>query len=283
MLRQAAQAVELAGLDPPAGQALLDSIQAYLAAPGSQNVLVIEDQVHRRLRAALGGDPYVKVRKDNTRQALRLLPRLRKLLAKAGDPLETALRISAAGNAMDMAACAAYDLSEALARSLQQPFVINDLPALRADLAQAGWLLLLGDNAGETVFDRVLIEALPLPVVYAVKGGPVINDTLLEDARQAGLHRAAEVIDTGSDDVGTQLGACSAAFVERFWQAPLVIAKGQANCTTLINPQVGIPAARRAGKRAPRVYFLLRVKCTTVAAELGVPPGSDVLMRYADE
>jgi hypothetical protein len=55
-------------------------------------------------------------------------------------------------------------------------------------------VLYLADNAGETVFDRVLIEALGVPVVYAVKGGPVLNDATVEDALAAGLDRVAEII-----------------------------------------------------------------------------------------
>ncbi len=43
-------------------------------------------------------------------------------------------------------------------------------------------VLYVADNAGETVFDRALIEILDLDVTYAVKGAPVLNDATLEDA-----------------------------------------------------------------------------------------------------
>ena len=56
-------------------------------------------------------------------------------------------------------------------------------------------MLYLGDNAGETVFDRVLIETLERPVTYVVKGGPVINDAVREDALAAGLGEVATIID----------------------------------------------------------------------------------------
>ena len=94
-------------------------------------------------------------------------------------------------------------------------------------------MLYLADNAGETVFDRVLVEALGVPVEYAVKGGPVLNDATREDAAAAGIPGCATVVDTGSDAPGTTPALCSAEFRARYAAAPLVIAKGQANYETL--------------------------------------------------
>jgi len=70
---------------------------------------------------------------------------------------------------------------------LHQPFAINHLDAFIKRLQRAKSILFIGDNAGEKVFDRVLIEALPIPVVYAVKGGPTLNDATLDDAMEAEL------------------------------------------------------------------------------------------------
>jgi uncharacterized protein with ATP-grasp and redox domains len=83
------------------------------------------------------------------------------------------------------------------------------------------------------VFDRVLIEALPVSVRYVVKAGPVLNDASREEAIAAGLEQVAEIIDTGCDAMGAPLALCSLDFCERFHRARLIIAKGQANCETL--------------------------------------------------
>jgi uncharacterized protein with ATP-grasp and redox domains len=53
---------------------------------------------------------------------------------------------------------------------------INDLAALRSALAQNLSVLYIADNAGETVFDRVLIESIVGSVTYVVKSGPIINE-----------------------------------------------------------------------------------------------------------
>jgi uncharacterized protein with ATP-grasp and redox domains len=122
------------------------------------------------------------------------------------------------------------------------------------------------DNAGRLVFDRLLLERLP-------KGGPwwrareaVINDATIVDARAAGIHEVAEVIDNGSDAPGTVLPDCSPEFRKAFWEADVIISKGQGNFETL------------SGIRAP-VYFLFKVKCPVIAAHAGLPLGTHVLRR----
>jgi len=117
---------------------------------------------------------------------------------------------------------------------LHQPFVINDFESFQSALTQSkSTILYLGDNAGETVFDRVLIETLDRPVTYAVKAAPILNDATREDAISAGLDQIMEIIDNGSDAPGTLLDDCSSTFRERFEKADLIIAKGQGNYESL--------------------------------------------------
>ena len=128
---------------------------------------------------------------------------------------------------------------------MHQPFVINDFESFQSALAQSkSTILYLGDNVGETVFDRVLIETLDRPVTYAVKAAPILNDATREDAISAGLDQIMEIIDNGSDAPGTLLDDCSSTFRERFEKADLIIAKGQGNYESL------------SGHPAP-VFFLL--------------------------
>jgi uncharacterized protein with ATP-grasp and redox domains len=127
-------------------------------------------------------------------------------------------------------------------------------------------LLYLADNAGETVFDRVLIECIQVPVVYAVKGGPILNDATVEDARMAEVDRSAELISTGSNAPGTILARCSKRFQRVFAKAALVIAKGQGNYETL-------------SEQGSKVFFLLQAKCPVIARDLGVPVSGLVLRQ----
>jgi len=129
-------------------------------------------------------------------------------------------------------------------------------------------VLYLGDNAGEIVFDRLLVETLDKPVVFAVRGGPAINDATLEDAEAVGMARYATVVSNGSDYAGTVLEACSAEFLAYYAKAPLVIAKGHGNFETL------------DAEKKP-IAFLLKAKCAVVARVLGVEVGEWVLRMQA--
>ena len=267
-LRQALEAARMAGADEERQRLILDRTMALLQdASLESKPPEIGDRVHRIVRQLTGDDdPYAAVKAESTKEALRLYPRLKALVAEDGDRLERAIRIAIAGNVIDFATGADFDIEEGLERILNQPFAINDIAAFRKALSEARSVLYLGDNAGETVFDRVLIEALDVPVIYAVKGGPIINDATVDDALAAGLDEVAEVVSTGSDAPGTILSRCSAEFRALYERAELVIAKGQANYETL-------------SEEGGRLFFLLKVKCPVIARDIGAPVGSIVLKQ----
>jgi len=267
-LRQALDAARLAGADESQQKVALDRVLDVLKQIGSWDTPPeIGDRVHRIVRQEVGdGDPYRPVKEASTRQALALYPRLKALLAGADDPLETAVRLSIAGNIIDLAPNREYDLWGTVERVLTQPFAVDDRAAFREALSRVGQVLYLADNAGETVFDRLLIETLDAPVIYAVKGGPILNDATREDALAAGVDQAAQVVSTGSDAPGTILDRCSEEFRQLYDEAELVIAKGQANYETL-------------SEEGSRVFFLLQTKCSIIARDVGVPVGSIVLRQ----
>jgi uncharacterized protein with ATP-grasp and redox domains len=127
-------------------------------------------------------------------------------------------------------------------------------------------VLYLADNAGETVFDRLLSEVLNVPVIYAVKGGPILNDATREDALSAGLGQVAEIVETGVDAPGTILSRCSEEFRQIYDEAEMVIAKGQANYETL-------------SEQGSKVFLLLQTKCPVIARDVGVAIESIVLKQ----
>ena len=244
---------------------LLETMDQIRALPADATPPVMAERIHRMVRRLTDTpDPYGQSKRDATAQAMTMLPALRERVRTAPDPLETAVRIAIAGNIIDDGAAEEYDLQSTLARVLAQPFAIDGMARLRQALSEVDTILYLADNAGETVFDRVLIETIALPVTYVVKAGPVINDATREDALAAGLDAVSRIIDNGADAPGTLLDRCSPAFRDQFAQAPLIIAKGQANYETL------------SEVRAP-VFFLLQAKCPVIADDLGVPVGGVVL------
>jgi uncharacterized protein with ATP-grasp and redox domains len=149
------------------------------------------------------------------------------------------------------------------------PSLDGDAGEFADAISRADEILYLADNAGEIVFDRLLIERLTRQkVAVVVRGAPVSNDATPIDAENAGLTRLVEVIDNGSDAPGTILDDCSDAFRKRFDNADLIIAKGQGNYESLSDVERDI-------------YFLLKAKCGVIAIKLGCDVGALVLRHSA--
>lgn len=272
-VRQALEASRMAGADEALQHRVLLRTMEHLATMGgSETPPEIGYLIHRMVRQSTGvDDPYRDLKAVSTTQALALYPWMVAQVAAAHDPLACAVQLAIAGNIIDFAQTTApresAALRESVRKALARPLTIDDLGILRAALTTAHEVLYLADNAGETVFDRVLLATLadttdhPLTLRYAVKGAPVLNDATREDALAAGIGEVAEIVSSGSDAAGTILETCSPAFRELFAAAPLIIAKGQANYETL------------SEDHAPLV-FLLRAKCPVIARDVGAPVGS---------
>jgi uncharacterized protein with ATP-grasp and redox domains len=227
-------------------------------------------QVHRRIRELSGqSDPYREAKDRFNQLGLEWYPTLRAWIDESDRPMETAVRLAIAGNVIDLGVnshLSRAEVREAIQHSLSAPLG-GDVDEFCCTVATAADILYLTDNAGEIVFDRLLIERLPPGRVTAVvKGLPVINDATMIDAEAAGLTELVEVIDTGSDAPGTILEDCSDAFRQRFAEASLIIAKGQANYETL-------------DQENKDIYFMLKAKCPIIARHIGRQLGSLVLRR----
>jgi damage-control phosphatase, subfamily I len=224
--------------------------------------------MHRRIRELINQeDPYLRIKQDSNRLALALLPAWRERLQGFDNPRAAAVKLAIAANVIDFGIkgdLTANQIPTALESSLAEP-LHGDVNTLFAAVERAPDILFLADNAGELVFDRLLLEWLPREkVTVAVKGGPAINDALRADATAAGLDGLFNVIDTGTDGAGIVLESCGAEFQRRFASASLIIAKGQANFESLSG----------CGQN---VFFLFKVKCSVVARHIGHPVGSLVL------
>jgi len=212
-------------------------------------------------------DLFKEHKKSSIQEALKLYPSLKKLVEQARDPLDIAIRISALGNILDAGNPNSYNIDEEIARLFDDRIWGESLEIFRKKLSDADSLLILADNAGEAVFDKVLIEALDVPVIYAVKSAPAFDDALLADSRQAGIDKVAQLIESGTPYPGTYIPSCSSEFQDLFQNSPLVLAKGQANFETLNDNNRDI-------------FFLLKVKCDVISKEIEYPVGSLVLKYH---
>ncbi len=221
--------------------------------------------IHALVRLELGcADPYRAIKQRSTQEALRVMPEIQARIEHSSRPFHTATRFAIAGNILDYALVSVWNkdqLGDTLAKAECHPVDEVQIEALRQAIDQAETVLWLADNAGETVFDRLLIERLPgKKIIYAVKQSPVINDATRQDAIEAGLAPWVELIDNGTDAPGTVLSLCSSAFREVFDRADLVIAKGQANFETL-------------NEVDRDVHFLTQIKCAVIARHYGYEVG----------
>jgi uncharacterized protein with ATP-grasp and redox domains len=208
-------------------------------------------------------DPYYQAKKKYNAIALEMEPHLGQILEEQEHPLFAALLLSVAGNIIDLGILEHIDIDQAILRVLENGLAVNDYPTLLRLLDDAEQVLIIGDNAGEIVFDKLLLKQLTsYEVFYAVRGGPIINDACLEDALEVGIDQLAKVITTGSDRLGITAD-CSPEFWLCFEEADVIIAKGQANFETL--------------QPHPRLFNLLTCKCDLVASELGVCLNDSVL------
>jgi len=211
-------------------------------------------------------DPYQEIKERCTEHALSIYPKLKRIIESSDDRLMTAVRLAIAGNVIDFGANANFDLKKDIEMILSQDFAINHYKEFREKLDKAKKILYLADNAGETVFDRLLIEKIRKPVIYAVREKAVINDAVRKDALDAGLDEVAEIISSGTDAPGTILNLCSEEFLKIYRSSDLIISKGQGNYEGL-------------SEENHPVFFLLKVKCPVIARDIGVKNGSIIFMK----
>ena len=237
--RQIARTLNYAGVNSDRGRSILRKAERIVERASLDEVPARTTTIiHRILREETGIDPYKQIKDSYNRIARDRLPQLRDLAAREDDSLEGGVRIAIAGNVIDFGIYENIDLDRSLAESFCLPLSAIDYHNFSKAVAKAQRILYLCDNAGEIVFDRVLIETLlerGKDVTAVVKGSPVINDATLEDAAAAGLMECgAVVIDNGNDGIGTLLEACSPRFMDAYRSADLNISKGQANYETLV-------------------------------------------------
>ncbi len=232
---------------------------------------VMGQKIHRWIREATGiSDPYKEAKQRQNSLALDCYKDMLALVETSADPLLTAVRLAIAGNVIDMGVGAVItgdDVKRAVRQALAEPFS-GDVDGFVEMQKRAGTICYIADNAGEIVFDRILIEKLgPQRVLVVVRAGPVINDATLEDAKTVGLDRIAKVIHSGSDAPGIILSDCAEEFKKRFYAADMVIAKGQGNYETLSDVDRDI-------------FFLFKAKCDVVASHANVRPGCQVMIHH---
>ena len=267
---QALNAVRMVTSDEEIQERVLREVLRLVSAMDfAQSPPEMGQKIHRLIREVSGNpDPYAEVKQRFNRLALASYPEMQSKVRESQEPFETAVRLAIAGNVIDFGVSPELEeevVGQSIHSALEAPLNRDALRSLQAAIEQSESILYLGDNTGEIVFDRLLIEQIGRQkVTFVVRGSPVINDVTMEDARMTGMTDLVEVIDNGSDAPGTILEDCSAEFRQRFKMADMIIAKGQGNYETLSQ-------ANR------KIFFLFKVKCPVIAEDVGCETGSYIV------
>lgn len=170
-----------------------------------------------------------------------------------------ALKMSVIGNVIDFGSQEQFALKEMILNHFHHSFALDDTDAFTHALESAKEMVIIGDNVGEHIFDKLLIETIKkhynIDVYYFVRGKPIINDVTLQEAKL--LESCAHIVDTGVETPGYDLKEANRSSREIFDRADIVLAKGMGNFESLY----------KLAKRP--IYFLFVVKCTVVAEAIG--------------
>ena len=215
-------------------------------------------------------DPYFQVKEKSNKKAIKLLPYAKKYVEKGytqQERFKKATLCAIVGNLMEFDipgfSFSFKELRKKI-REANKDLVIDDIDSAYELAKKAQSILYLADNAGEIVFDTILVEQLKnmgLQVTYVVKGGPVLNDATLNDVDISGMNKIADnIITTGTDAVGLLTKEVSREFLKTYMKAELIFAKGMGYAETLTEYTLTKPH-----------FLMFRTKCQPVANYFASP------------
>jgi len=278
--RQGIESAKILGAGRKTQKHIVDEIsRAIPSFPLASSPPEMGKTIHDIIKTALGkDDPYKNLKRESNRAVLNIYGRLKKKAESSGDSLQTSLELSIAGNIIDYGANHGVQPEKEVYKILEKESSMLKKKhfhygEFRKKLGASKLILFIGDNAGEIVFDKILVEEIKTlfpgkRLVYAVREKPVINDVTMEDALYAGMEKCADVVSSGSDIPGTLLSHCNKNFIKLFNSADMIISKGQGNFETLSDENGTAP-----------LFFLLTVKCPVVGDMLDAETGDIILKR----
>lgn len=210
--------------------------------------------------------PYRQIRQQFNDLVLSMEDGLRARIETAEDPLAAAMLYARVGNYIDFGALNRVDEAEFLALFDSAALSEHDsavIAEFRKQCAEAERFLLIADNCGEIVLDRLFLEQMhrefpALKLSVMVRGGEVLNDAVAEDAHYAGIDALAEIVTNGLAAAGTFVDRLPAEARCVFDSANVILAKGQGNYESL------------AGQ-GYHIFYAFLCKCDLFTRRFGVP------------
>ena len=205
---------------------------------------------------------------------LSMEPSLRREIRASAEPLKTALLYARIGNYIDFGAMNQVDGQTFLALFKDVSASAHDREAMDSLLRQCGEaerFLLIADNCGEIVLDKLFLEQLRLAfprleVTVLVRGDEVLNDATEEDASYVGLAQAARIVPNGSAVAGTIYEMLSDEAKAALDGADVILAKGQGNYESLSH-------------QGRHIFCSFLCKCELFTQRFQVPPLTGMLVE----
>jgi len=270
IISQMTELIKIIGADRKTEESIMREVLKLLAKESYDTTSPeLAEKVYDLARRISGiDDPYQEIKRLENQKAEEIVRTFEENMDRLS--LEDILKLSVLGNSMDYGTEARFNIEEEKEKLMHERLNPEILKELEKELREGEKLLIIGDNAGEIVFDRLLVRYIrqnyETKITYAVRGGPIINDATMEDAKQVGMDKYAELITTGQNIAGLVLERSSKEIIEAFKNSPTVLSKGQGNFETLEGKGLDI-------------YFLFRVKCPVVSSYLNKPVGEMVFLR----
>jgi uncharacterized protein with ATP-grasp and redox domains len=249
-------------------------LMAFLINSNEIESSIIGKKTYSIISDALGvKDPYANIKLKYNKLALSFYSDGKEIIKNSDNPLLKAIIISALGNTIDFGANHKINLIKDIVEFTNDMLACNDFESFQKSVMNSSHLLMLGDNCGEIVFDKLLIETLKdhypeLNIVYSVRSGPIINDVTMEDAKFVGITDLVHVIE-GTQTPGIHLPTSSEEFKEEFYlEGGIILSKGQGNFESLY--ELKLPKKE--------VYYLLKAKCSLMEEIFKVKLG-DIIFK----
>lgn len=240
-----------------------------------QVIEVVWEKIVRKMGSA---DPFYSEKADQNKKIMDLYPFLEKMLDEAEDPLNLAVKLAILGNSLDfMVADISLAIESTITDRVKAPLPNQIYLQFKQQIKTSKHLIYFGDNAGEIVFDKLLIETIkkmhPPEIVYVVRSTPTLNDATLKEAKSVGMDKIVRVVENGIDGPlpGTLLNRCSREVNDLIHQADLIISKGGGNFDTL-------DEERKHMKK--KISFLLLSKCHPYRTNFGVNLYQPILVNF---
>ena len=222
-------------------------------------------------------DPYASIKKKYNKLALQFYDEAREMVTNAEDPLFEAIIVAALGNTIDFGTSHKIDFIHDIKNFTPDKLAINDYETFKQSLLDTNHLFILLDNAGEIVFDKLLVETMlktfpELKIICSVRSTPIINDATMEDAKFVGLTDLVQVIEA-SGTPGIDLPNTTDEFKKHFFlKDGVILSKGQGNFESL------------HGMKIPdkEVYYLLKAKCSLMERLFSVKQGNIIFKRKTE-